>query len=201
MKATVSIVLLFISISFTSYSQKRLELKNIGFSMNTPKDWLTMNNEEVLENLNKYDFTDKQFQQLLKANKSALDIAIYTKYDAKKYKGIIPTIKIRTNSNPTKSSKEFLNYVEASSESGKKALDDFRFIVKPTIVKISDKDVVKFSVKFSLKNGGDKYEIVSNSYYIPKNGYYISLNFIEQVGKEDNQQFFEQLIKSIKLTK
>lgn len=187
--------------SFNSYCQEKLELKKLGFSMDLPKDWISINEDEIIKNLNKYDFTDKQLNELLKSNNSAVNISSYTKYDPKKHKGIIPTIKIRTISNPTKNSADFLKYVEASNESAKKALDNFRFVEKPSIIKISNQDVVKFSVKFSLKNAGAIYEIISNSYYIPKKGYYISLNFIEQMGKENNEQFFEKLIKSIQLTK
>ena len=186
--------------SFNSYCQEKLELKKLGFSMDVPKDWISINEDAIIKNLNRYDFTDKQLNELLKSNNSAVNISSYTKYDPKKHKGIIPTIKIRTIFNPTKNSADFLKYVEASNESGKKALDNFKFIEKPIIIKISNQDVVKFSLKFSLKNAGDIYEIVSNSYYIPKNGYYISLNFIEQIGKENNKQLFEKLIKSIQLT-
>lgn len=55
-------------------------------------------------------------------------------------------------------------------------------------------------MQFLLKNQGKEYEIKSNSYYILRKGYYISLNFIEEVGKENNNSLFEKLIQSIKLT-
>ena len=190
----------FLFLSCTVYCQ-RLELKSIGFSMDIPKDWISNNDEDIIKNLNEYDFTDKQLSELLKSNESGVNVATYTKYDSKKYAGIIPTIKIRTLSNPTTSNNEFLKFVVNTNENVKKALDDFRFVVKPSIIKISNQEVVKFSVKFSLKNAGNQYDIVSNSYYIPKDGYFISLNFIEQVGKEDNQKIFEELIRSIKLNK
>jgi hypothetical protein len=169
--------------------------------MDVPTNWISINEDAIIENLNKYDFTDTQLNELLKSNNSAVNISSYTKYDPKKYAGIIPTIKIRTSSNPTTNSADFLKYAKASAERGINALDNFRFEEKPIIIKISNQDVIKFSVKFSIKNAGAIYEIVSNSYYIPKNGYYISLNFIEQIGKENNEQFFEKLIKSIQLTK
>lgn len=169
--------------------------------MDLPEGWIVMNNDEVVKNLNKYDLTDEQLKRILKSNSAAVNISSYTKYNPKKHLGIIPTIKINTISNPTKSSSDFLKYVNASSENGKKTLDNFEFAEKPCLVKISNQDVVKFSIKFTLKNAGAVYEILSKSYYIPKDGYYISLNFIEQIGKEDNEKFFEKLIQSIQLTK
>lgn len=188
-------------VPFNFYCQDKLKLTKLGFSMDVPTNWISINEDAIMENLNKYDFTDKQLNELLKSNNSAVNISSYTKYDPKKYAGIIPTIKIRTISNPTTNSADFLKYAKASAESGINSLDNFRFEEKPRIIKISNQDVIKFSVKFSIKNAGAIYEIVSNSYYIPKNGYYISLNFIEQIGKENNEEFFEKLIKSIQLTK
>jgi hypothetical protein len=136
--------------------------------MDVPINWISINEDAIIKKLNRYDFTDKQLNALLKSNSSAVNISSCAKYYPKKHAGIIPTIKIRTISNPTKNSADFLKYVEASAESDINALDNFRFEEKPRIIKISNQDVVKFSVKFSLKNGGAVAEIISNSYYIPK---------------------------------
>lgn len=190
------VTILFFSKGFC---QDRFKVKNIGFSINVPEYWISMENEAILKNLNQYDFTEKQMGELLKSNNSAVDLATYTKYDPKKYRGIIPTIKIRIHNNQTDNIKDFLTVIEKSTESTKKALTNFRFINHPTIVEISKHKVVQFSVQFSLKNGGVDYEIISKSYYIPKKGHFISLNFIEEIGKEDNQLLFEELIKSIQL--
>ncbi|WP_395061032.1 hypothetical protein [Flavobacterium sp.] len=183
------------------YSQERIEIKKLGFSMDVPNDWISVNNDDILKNLDNYELTDDQLEELLKKNNSSFNISTYTKYDSRKYSGIIPTIKIRTILNESKDSKDFLKFVQDSNESAKKALTNFRFVDNPTIVQISNNDVVKFSVQFLLKNQGKEYEIKSNSYYILRKGYYISLNFIEEVGKEDNNNLFEKLIKSIALTK
>lgn len=199
MKLILLPILFFFGI-VNSYSQERLEIKKLGFSMDVPKSWISLNNDEILKNLDNFDFTDEQLEELLKSNNSSFNISTYTKYDPKKYNGIIPTIKIRTILNQTKDSKEFLKFVQDSNESAKKTYTNFRFIDNPSIVQISNKDVVKFSVQFLLKNQGKDYEIKSNSYYILRKGYYISLNFIEEVGKENNNSFFEKLIQSIKLT-
>jgi len=169
--------------------------------MNVPKDWISVNDETIIENLNRFDFTDEQLNSLLRFNNSAINISSYTKYDLKKHAGIIPTIKIRTLTNPAKNSSDFLKFVEVSIESSKKVYENFAIVEKPRVINITNQDVVMFSVKFTLSNAGTVYEIGSKSYYIPKDGYYISLNFIEQIGKEDNEKFFEKLIQSIQLTK
>lgn len=181
------------------FCQDRFEVKNIGFSIDVPKNWVPMENEAILKNLNQYDFTEKQMEELLKSNNSAVDLATYTKYDPKKYRGIIPTIKIRTHINQTDNITDFMAVIEKSTESTKKALTNFRFVNHPAIAEISKHKAVRFSVRFTLKNGSVDYEIISRTYYIPKKGYFISLNFIEEVGKEDNQLFFEELIKSVQV--
>ncbi|MFY8180571.1 MAG: hypothetical protein ACOVLG_02260 [Flavobacterium sp.] len=200
MKSKLFAVIFFFGV-LNFYAQDRLEIKKLGFSMDIPNNWISVNNDEILKNLDNYDLSDKQLEELLKSNNSSFNISTYTKYDSKKYNGIIPTIKIRTILNNSSNSAEFLKFVQNSNESAKKALTNFRFIESPVIAQISNNDVVKFSVQFTLINQGKQYEIKSNSYYILRKGYYISLNFIEEIGKEDNSVLFEKLINSIELKK
>ena len=56
-------------------------------------------------------------------------------------------------------------------------------------------------IKGTLDNNGKEYEIVSHSYYILLKGYFISLNFIEQVGKEENSKLFDEIFQSIQISK
>ncbi|KAF2515906.1 hypothetical protein EYY60_01945 [Flavobacterium zhairuonense] len=192
--------LVFLLFTSNFYAQGKLDIKRIGFSIDIPKNWLATSNEEVLKNINNYDFTDKQIEQLFKADNSSVNLATFVKYDQKKYTGIIPTIKIRTREIKTNNISEFLNQVKQSNEAVKKTLNDFKYIDSPSVIEISGKKVIKFSVQFNLKQGDNIFNISSRSYYIPKDGYYISLNFIEEIGKEDNSLLFENLIKTISLT-
>ena len=200
MKKT-ALTLLLVLISTTIYCQERLEIKRLGFSIGIPKKWYSQNNSEVLKNLNNYNFTDKQIDNLLKTENSSVNLATYVKYDPKTYPGIIPTIKIRTRENKTTNLDDFLKQVQNSNIEAQKSLDDFRFIENPRIIELSQQKVVKFSVQFVLKNNNQAHVINSTSYYIPKNGYYISINFIEEMGKESNNELFEAIIEGIQLTK
>ncbi|MNV90240.1 hypothetical protein D3C71_1846100 [compost metagenome] len=121
----------------------------------------------------------------------------YTKYNPKKYAGIIPTIKIRVLNTNAKNIEDLLKSVEMSNVEAEKVLDDFTFAKKPSVVKISKTDAISFSVNFKLKNANNEYKINSDSYYILRKGYYISINFIEQLGKEDNSELFKTLVESI----
>lgn len=179
-------------------SQEEFEIKKIGFSMNTPKDWISVKNDEILKNLDNYEFSDEQLDHLLQSNTA---LVTFTKYDLKKHAGIIPTIKISSNKIPTTNISVFLKSIENSIAETRKSLPDIRFVEQPVGVKISGKDALKFAVQYSLKNAGNEHQIISHSYYILRNGYYISLNFIEEVGKEDNEKVFDDLFQSIKITK
>lgn len=180
-------------------SQEKFEVKKIGFLMNSPKGWYEMRNEETLKNLEQFDLTDEQLEELLKTNTKQL--VTYTKYDPKKFAGIIPTIKVRTMETQNKTIESFVKAVQFSTEDAMKTLENFRFTEKPIAVKVSGKDAVKFAVQFTMKNNGKEYEIVSHSYYILLRGYFISLNFIEEVGKEENNLLFDEIFQSIQITK
>jgi hypothetical protein len=194
------LLLVFMYISFLQgISQEKFEVKKIGFSMNSPKGWFEMRNEETLKNLELFDLTEEQLAELLKTNTKQL--VTYTKYDPKKVAGIIPTIKVRTMETPSKTIENFVKGVALSTEDAMKSLDNFRYTEKPAIVKVSDKDAVKFAVQFTMKNNGKEYEIVSHSYYILLKGYFISLNFIEEAGKEESTLLFDEIFQSIQITK
>ena len=186
---------------FQAISQEKLEVQRFGFSIHAPKGWIEMKDEDILKNLNKFDLTDDQLEELLKSNHGSISLVTYSKYDPKKYAGIIPTIKIRAQQNPNSSIENFLKSIENSTEDAMKTLENFKFSEKPVAVKISNKNAVKFAVQFTMKSGAKEYEIVSHSYYILIKDYFISLNFIEQVGKEDNSKLFDELFQSIQITK
>lgn len=190
---TLLLFLLFPLVSI--YSQERFEVKNIGFSIQEPKDWEIVEEQDILENIKKFDFNNKQLNDLISSG--GLNLVTFTKYNPKKYSGIIPTIKIRVLKTNAKNSEDLLKSIELSNAEAKKVLDDFAFSKKPTVIKISNNDAVAFSVNFKLKKNEKEYKINSDSFYILRKGYYISINFIEQLGKEDNSKLFEILTESI----
>ena len=153
------IILLTILAFFKGYSQQRLEVKKMGFSIDVPKNWMSMENEAILKNLNNYEFTEKQLIELMRADNSSINLASYSKYDTKTYQGIIPTIKIRAIKDQTNNIKDFLILVQNSNETAKKAFDNFKFVEQPVIVHISNQQVVKVLVQFSIKNDGVAYKI------------------------------------------
>ncbi len=179
-------------------SQEKFEIKKIGFSMNSPNGWHVMKDEETLKNLEQYDLTDEQLDVLLKTNTKQL--VTYTKYDPKKVAGIIPTIKVRTMETRSKTIESFAKEVQLSTEDALKIFEDFMFTQQPIVVNVSGKKAIKFDVQFTMKNNGKEYEIVSHSFYILFKGYFISLNFIEQVGNDENSKLFDEIFQSVQIS-
>jgi hypothetical protein len=180
-------------------AQERFEVKQIGFSMDAPVNWLEVENKEVLQNLENFDFTEEERKKMLSSNNSANELVTYYKYHPSKFNGIIPTIKIRTRNVNSKTIAEFLKVIEASNNEASKTLKNFEYQSQPEVITISGKEVVSFSVKFVLSHNGKESSVVSKSYYVLKNGYYISINFIEELNKEKNDFFFNELLDSIRL--
>lgn len=193
------ILCLILLASFFGNTQEVFEIKSLGFSMLSPTNWDMIENEEILKNLNLYEFTEDQKSRLILSSASAIDLVTYTKYNPLEYEGIIPTIKVRSRKVTATSVSEFLDFVDASNTQASKTLTNFKYKSKPEIITLSNKQVIRFISTFSLLAKGQEYKIISCSYYILKEGYYLSINFIEEENKENNQEMFNQLINSIKL--
>lgn len=189
----------FFALPFSFQAQDKFEVKEIGFSMKVPLDWIEVKNKEVLDNFDNFDFTEEQKRKLLSSSNSANELVTYYKYHPSKFNGIIPTIKIRTRNVNSKSIAEFLKVIEASNNEVSKTLKNFEYHKKPEVITVSDKQVVSFSVKFLLNHNGKESSVVSKSYYVLKNGYYISINFIEELYKENNDVLFNELVGTIHL--
>lgn len=184
---------------YQAICQEKFEIKKIGFSMNSPKGWNVMKDEETLKNLEQYDLKDEQLDALLKTNTKPL--VTYAKYDPNKVAGIIPTIKVRTIEVRSDSIDSFIKEIYVLTEEAFEIFEDFRYTQRPIVIDVSEKKAVKFDVQFTMKKNGKEYEIVSHSYYILLKGYFISINFIEQVGKEDNSKLFEKIFQSVQISK
>lgn len=167
--------------------------------MNVPFEWIEVKNNEVLNNLDNFDFTKEQKSKLLTSSNSANELVTYYKYHPSKFNGIIPTVKVRTRSVNSKSIDEFLKVIELSNNEASKTLKNFKYQKEPELITVSGKQVVSFSVKFELSHNGKESNVVSSSYYVLKNGYFISINFIEELNKENNEIFFKELLSSIEL--
>jgi len=188
-------------LSIASNAQERFELQKIGFSIAVPEGWFTFSDTEMMQNLEKFDFTEQQRDNLSKNLNESILLKTFTKYNPKKVAGIIPTIKITLRTNPTKSDEAFLDFVKAMNRGAKMQLDEFSVVEQPVLKQISGSSAVTSVYSFMLKMGDENYKIKSDTYYISRGNYFITLNFIEEIDKEDNKSVFESLLQSVILTK
>jgi hypothetical protein len=137
------IVLVFVN---TIYSQERFEVKKMNFSIEKPKNWIIIENEEVLKNLEEFDFSKKDLDDLIKSSNNGIDLVTFLKYDPNIYAGIIPTIKLRSYKTTSRTLDSFSVEVNKSLKQGKTPLDNFKINDSLEVVKISDFKVIKFLV-------------------------------------------------------
>lgn len=195
-----SIVLLLLLTASIAFSQKRFESKNYGFSMDEPKDWQVANNEELLNNLDRYDLTTEAFHELLKKNKGSILLTSFYKYDMNKHAGLIPTIKINMRQNPAGEFSVFKSMISQSSKGFETVFPDFKYLQEPTEVEISGIKSVFFSGKYTMKmQNGTLMKIKSRTYAIPYGDYFFQVNFIDGQVKDDCTAEFDALVKSIKI--
>jgi len=182
------------------FAQERLELKQLGFKMDAPMDWFKIGEKGVEHNLNRLDLTDEQEAAMFKSLNAASKLVSYYKYDPVSIKGIIPTINIAVRATRVKSFANFKMHIERTSSQMKTLFENF-ITTAPQNVDIDGGKAWITKATYDFKDpAGAIVKLSSEAVYIYKGKYYISINFIEEKGKEDNTLLFNNVIKSIKLT-
>ncbi|RAR70674.1 hypothetical protein [Flavobacterium aciduliphilum] len=194
------LLLLFILCSINSIGQTFFENKQFGISMQNPTNWNVSDNQLLLKNLEKLDFSNEVTAELIKANKGMIVLASFYKYDINNHIGLIPTITINVRINQTKNFEDFKTFQKESSKGLKKYLDDFEYIIEPKEIQLSNRKGMEYRCKYSMKTkDGEILKIKSLNYFIPIGKYYLCFNFIDGLEKDDCTKEFEELIKTIKI--
>jgi len=198
MKKLFFLTVLFL-MATSVFAQERLELKQLGFKMDAPMDWFKIGEQGVEHNLNRLDLTDEQEAAMFKSLNAASKLVSYYKYDPVS-KGIIPTINIAVRATRVKSFANFKMHIERASSQMKTLFENF-ITTAPQNVDIDGGKAWITKATYDFKDpAGAIVKLSSEAVYIYKGKYYISINFIEEKGKEDNTLLFNNVIKSIKLT-
>jgi len=199
MKKLFFLTVLFL-MATSVFAQERLELKQLGFKMDAPMDWFKIGEKGVEHNLNRLDLTDEQEAAMFKSLNAASKLVSYYKYDPVSIKGIIPTINIAVRATRVKSFANFKMHIERTSSQMKTLFENF-ITTAPQNVDIDGGKAWITKATYDFKDpAGAIVKLSSEAVYIYKGKYYISINFIEEKGKEDNTLLFNNVIKSIKLT-
>jgi len=91
MKKLSALIVLILFI-ITSFSLKQNLKSNDGFKIIKPNDWFDYLDSDLKKNLEKYELTDQRIDELMITHRGSIKMAVYMKYDASVYPGIIPTI-------------------------------------------------------------------------------------------------------------
>jgi hypothetical protein len=187
-------------LAMTCFCQEHLELKQFGFAMDAPAGWFKSQDEELVGNIEKFDLNNAQQDNMLKSLDAATKFIAYHKYDPKKTRGIIPTINVSIRATNLKSFDKFKLYINKEGEELSKVLENFT-TTPPEVVVVNGTKIWFTTATYNLKiNASDTVKLYTRMLYIYKSSYYISVNFIEEVGKEDNTALFDEVQKSIKVT-
>jgi hypothetical protein len=183
---------ILISISFRQGSTQ------LKFSMKSPENWKKVTNTEIFDNIEKFKLTPSQLEKYITDHKGSVLFVSYSKYDAAKHQGLIPTIQVNIRNNPTKTFENFFQSMTKSSESMKTYFKDFEYIDKPQKVKVAGKDAFYFSAKFKMATPNQTIKPRSRTYAIPNGNNFFQVNFTDG-DDEDCSKLFDSLVKSIRL--
>lgn len=199
------IPLLFLLLSFSisfAFGQEVYESKQFGIKILKPKNWILATNEVVENSIKNFDFNDEQLVKIINSNKGVVSLCTYHKYRIDSVFGFIPTVKVMIRNNPTSNDQEFKKAMIESTDRIKTVVQNFTFINNFKELKIDNYNSLFYSCRYSLTSAtGEIMNIRTRYYMIPKGSYFISISLMDNETNEDNSRVFDEIIKSIQLTK
>lgn len=183
------------------FGQEQFKNKAFNFTMDKPTDWIEGKTNQILKNLNKYEIDDALDKEFKKTRDNTIPLAIFYKYDPKKYAGLIPTIQVNIRPYLFEDFGSFFKTLTEQAYSFEELFEGFSFEVEPTEVEISGIKSFYFVMKFDMQpQKGQKIKVRSRTYAIPYGKYFFQINFTDsQDPKEDNSTLFDKLIKTVKI--
>jgi hypothetical protein len=170
----------------------------LHFSMDYPEKWYQTTNEEITDNLGKFELTDKELDKYISDHKGSVLIKSFVKYKASEYSGLVPAIQVNLRKNTTGSFEDFASVISKSAEDMKNMLPNFAYIHKPQAVIIGGRKAIYFYARFTMnsKDGGT-INARSRTYAVPVGDKFYQISFSDG-GAEDCSKLFDDLIKTIK---
>ncbi len=197
---TYKYLVLLLLVFHLAGAQNRLELKHLGFSIQEPEGWIKGGRQELLKNLERFPVKDTLHSVMSKNINSNKQRISYYKYDPLKTNGIIPTVNIVVSSTKRKSFEDFRRTIEKSQEQAKGLLKNFT-ATKPSVRVINGNKVWEVKAEYDFSDTtGKGVRLKNHELYIYRGSSYISISFIDEVGKEDNSALYNKLAETITLT-
>jgi hypothetical protein len=199
------VIVLSIIVSITillAYGNVIFENKLFGISMMVPENWISFQNQDVIDNLKIFDINKNDRAKFIRDFNGSVLLLALAKYDPGTHEGLIPGIQVNVMENGTKSFIEFKPAIVKSVGEMKNMLSDFNFTKAPQEIEISGIKSIYFEATFTMKMAnGSTLKARTRNYSIPYRNYYFQINFNDGLDGEDNSLLFDKLIKTIKIGK
>src|SRR6218665_3437424 len=201
-KYAVALLTVFTLLFNTAYSQTYYNSQSFGLKMLEPAGWQVGNESLTERNLEKFKFSDQQYQKLLASHKGTVTLKAWYKYPLDSIAGLIPTVKIILKPNPAPTDfGRFKQIMLASIGQIKTIVKDFKFIGKPQEITISGYLCLVYHCRYSFNLADGTVATVRNKMYmISKGKFFININMMDGETNEDCSALYAQLGKSIRLS-
>jgi hypothetical protein len=177
---------------------EQIKAKN-GFYIKQPENWFSATEFDIIENVDRFDMSKKQINDLIKSNRGSVLILAYTKYDPAEYVGLIPTVQVNLRPNPRNSFEKFKMDIVESAEQLKTQFTNYVITEKLTEIEIDKIKSLYFKSEFELTIGEEVSKVKSWNYVIPVNDFFYQINFSDGFNNEDCSDLFEELITTVKV--
>lgn len=167
--------------------------------MNIPADWFSMDNTTVPENQQVYSFNEQQAEKILQLNKDIVRLLSISKRDIKTSEGIMPTIKINVRNTATTSLEQLKINMQASIEQTMHSFTGFKYLTPFEITKTNKIPAVSATIYYLLPVEDKLIPVRTFMYFFLCKGYFIQASFSDLGEKEDEKEYFSNLIKTISL--
>ncbi|KOS06793.1 hypothetical protein AM493_12740 [Flavobacterium akiainvivens] len=193
-------ILLFFAVITAAFGQERYTINAFGFSVQPPADWFVTELGGARENLDKFDLSEEQRASILKDYATVSGFAAFYKYDPKKYAGIIPTVNVVVKPLKNATYEGFKKLLESAEAQYSKVLENYKTgSIKP--LTFPGGKAWEMQSTYDFKNpAGEKVFLKSRATFFYCDTYYINLNYIEEVGKEDNTAVYDAMLKTVVIT-
>jgi hypothetical protein len=191
------LILFLFVLGSNAFAQERYAINAFGFSVVPPEGWFVTELGGARENLDKFDLSDEQRNAILKDYAAISGFAAFYKYDPKKYAGIIPTVNVVIKPIKNLSYEGFKKLLDSAEGQYGKFLENYKTVsIKP--LTLPGGKAWEMQSTYEFKNpAGEKVFLKSTATFFYCGTYYVNLNYIEEVGKEDNATVYNAMLQTV----
>jgi len=194
------ILLALLFVATVCHAQGRFEDKNVGFSMEQPANWETMQQGEALANVREKLAMDPMLiNKLIQDNKGTVEVVTFMKYPVNQYEGVIPTIKVNLRSLTQMPTYRFKESIADSFRALKTTFPDFKFIKEPEAIEVDGFYAVHAVCSYSFKTRKGSEKVKVWVYAIQRKNNFVQVTFMDGE-KEDNSETYTRLVNTMRLT-